>query len=542
MRTRLSLFVLLVSACVFLASLYLVWIDSTRKAAGNGIYGLMNQFSGGVSFYGWAGFYGSAAALAAVALLLGAGASLLRPQRPRRLPLASAGLALLYLALLNAAYLQGTGVFEGAFQHVSIHLASGAYLGIGSAGVAFLAAVGTRWEEVARRPSVSALVALALTAGLLAAFILPWLHVHVPPTGGAIGYQISNRGNGVVVFITAISCFGLPLWTRGTPPGRRLFAALGIVVLVAGGLSTLGTHLHWPYEAWLGLGCSLGLVALALATSRGLRISLPPVADAAAGAAATLLVVSMFLPWQKVCDPVGRGCASYSGWSPAQGPPTGALASTAGGLAVILLVLLLGYRRLYVELAVGAAIYVMAAGFEITRAPFPPPTHLGYGAPLGFAGAALLLVAAARRLGSVPPDRTRLLLRFVPMLACLAFLAIPVATLTGRLSPLFDAYSPWRWDWLELGAILVALRLLGRWLGGPKADDELVLLPLALLAMTVLTVVEADRAGYVNWEAWLSVSLCALLAVLGWLERTSGLESVRVPEEIWRLDRLPGES
>jgi hypothetical protein len=131
------------------------------------------------------------------------------------------------------------------------------------------------------------------------------------------------------------------------------------------------------------------------------------------------------------------------------------------------------------------------------------------------------------------------------MLACLGFLAIPVATLTGRLS-LFsafsvtlDAYSPWRWDWVELGAILVGLRLLGRWLAGPKADDELVLLPLALLAMTVLTVVEASRAGYINWEAWLSMGLCVLLVVLGWLERNGGLDKLRIPEEIWRVDRLP---
>jgi hypothetical protein len=95
-----------------------------------------------------------------------------------------------------------------------------------------------------------------LTAGLLAAFILPWLHVHVPhvPIGVATGYQMSNVGSSVVVFIAAIACFGLPLWARGAPPGRRLFAALGILVLVAGGLSTLGTHLHWPFEAWLQLG------------------------------------------------------------------------------------------------------------------------------------------------------------------------------------------------------------------------------------------------------------------------------------------------
>jgi len=334
----------------------------------------------------------------------------------------------------------------------------------------------------------------------------------------------------VAVFIAAIACFGLPLWTRETPAGRRLCAGLGVVVLVVGGLSTLGTNRHWSYEAWLQLGCALGLVALALATSRGLRISWPPLADAVAVAAASLLVVSMFLPWQKVS---GIGGYSSSGWMLA-------LAPIGGGLAVILLVLLLGFRRLSVELAVAAAIYVMASGFMITQF---PQTDLGYGAPLGFAGGALLLIAAARRLGSVPSDGRRLLVRLIPMLACLGFLAMPVATLTGRLSHILEFYSPWHWYWLELGAILVALRLLGRWLAGPKADDELVLLPLALLALTVLTVVEARRAfDVLTWQSWLALGLSVLLAALGWLERTDRLENLRVPEEIWRVDRLSGES
>ena len=134
-------------------------------------------------------------------------------------------------------------------------------------------------------------------------------------------------------------------------------------------------------------------------------------------------------------------------------------------------------------------------------------------------------------------------MRLVPLVACLGFLAIPVATLTGRLSLQLEIDSPWHWYWLEVGAILVALRLLGRWLSGPRADDELVLLPLVLLALTVLTVVENHSdVGSISWEGWASLGLCLLLAVLGWLERTSRLESLRVPEEIWRVDRLPGES
>jgi hypothetical protein len=326
-----------------------------------------------------------------------------------------------------------------------------------------------------------------------------------------------------------LACFALPLWSEGKPPAGRLCAAIGVAVLVGGNLSPLGTHHHWRYEAWLQLGCSLGLIALALATSRGPRIPLLPVADAAAVAAASLLVVSTLMPWQKVC--AGGACDSVSGWMLT-------VSAVAGGLAVIFIVLLLGFQRHVVELSVGAAIYVMVAGFAITQV---PEGHFGYGAPLAFAGAALLLVAPARRLGSLPADRKRLPVRIVPMAVCLGFLALPVATLMGR----FVLSHEWRgyWLWLEVGAILVVLRLFGRWLGGPKVDDELVLLPVVLLALTVLDVVLSRRAfGVISWVGWVSMSLCLLLAVLGWLERTGRLENIRVPEEVWRVDRLPGES
>src|SRR5262249_43543914 len=162
----------------------------------------------------------------------------------------------------------------------------------------------------------------------------------------AAGYQLTEFGEVLVTFIALLACFALSLWGPGTPPRRRLVAALGLAVLVAGSVATLG-NVHWPWEAWLQLGCSLGLVALALLTSRGLRLSLPPVADAAAVAGGSLLVGSMFLPWQRAC---GDGfCGSARGWTLAQ-------SATAGGLAVILLVLLLGFRHLSAELAVGAAI------------------------------------------------------------------------------------------------------------------------------------------------------------------------------------------
>jgi hypothetical protein len=527
MRRRLLLFVLLASALAFLASLYLTWVASSGPAESNSATGLLDLFSR-FSQDGW-GLLGQAAALVALALGAGAGLSLLRPQFERRLPLASCAFTLLFFALANAGELHGTGLFQAALGHFGVHLAAGAYLGLASAAVAFLAAVGTRWDELARRPSATAVVAGVLTLGLLAAFLLPWLHVHAPrhQAGVASGYQLAVLGDNAVIFIAAVACSGLPLWTRGTSTGRRLVTALGLAVLTGGYVSPLGLHHHWPYETSLAVACSLGLVALALATGRGLRISLPRAADATAVVAACLLLASLFLPWQKDC-PHGA-CLSANGWS------AGAYGPTAGGLAVLLVLFLLGSRRFVVELAVGAAIYVMATGFEVTRY-----FSLGYGAPLGFVGAALLLLTASWQLRSVTVDLKRLLSRLVPMVACLAFLAIPVATLTGRLSPQLELDSPWRVFWLEVAAILVALRLLGRWLSGPRDDPELMLLPCALLSLTALDLIVARRQG-VSWEGWASVGLCLFLAVLGWIERTGGLEKLRVPEEIWRVDRLPGE-
>jgi hypothetical protein len=92
--------------------------------------------------------------------------------------------------------------------------------------------------------------------------------------------------------------------------------------------------------------------------------------------------------------------------------------------------------------------------------------------------------------------------------------------------------------WFEVAAVLVALRLLGRWLGGSRDDSELLMLPLVLLALTVLDLV-AIRGQGISWEGWASVVLCAALVALGWVERNGGLERLRVPEEIWRVDRLP---
>ena len=529
MTRRLPLFVLLAGAVTFLASLYLTWVAADSTATGNSTQGLLKLFSA-FSSDGW-GPFGEAAAVLAVALVAGAGVSLLRPQLARRLPLAGVAFALVFFAFANAAERHGSALLQSAFDHLRIHLGTGTYVGVASAAIVLLAAVDARRDQLVRRPSLTEVVAAGLTLGLLAAFPLSWLNVHVPhpESAAATGFFVSDLDAGSVVFIGVLACFGLPLWRRAAPPGRRLVVTAGLAVLTCAYLTPLGIHHHWAYERWLALGCALGLLGLALATARGLPVSVPPVADAAALVAACLLLGSLFLPWQRDCRQ--GACFSTSGWS------TVIYSATAGGLTVILIVFLLGFRRLVAELAVAVAIYVMATGSELTQY-----SRLGYAAPLGFAGAALLLLLAARQLRRVPIARNRVF-RLVPMSACLAFLAIPVAALTGRLSPHLEFDSPWRVYWLGVAAILVALRLLGRWLSGPGDDPELMFLPCALLALTALDlIVDQREVGTISWEGWASVVLCVVLLALGWIERNGGLERLRVPDEIWRIDRLPGES
>jgi hypothetical protein len=114
--------VLLASALTFVASLFLSWVQSNLGAGAN-YFTTQDAFNlfDGVSSDGW-GLYGQAATLVALALAAGAGASLLRPGPDRRLPLVSAGVALLYLALFNAAQIHGFGVVEGAYARVPVQL------------------------------------------------------------------------------------------------------------------------------------------------------------------------------------------------------------------------------------------------------------------------------------------------------------------------------------------------------------------------------------------------------------------------------------
>jgi hypothetical protein len=86
---------------------------------------------------------------------------------------------------------------------------------------------------------------------------------------------------------------------------------------------------------------------------------------------------------------------------------------------------------------------------------------------------------------------------------------------------------------------LYLIRLWASWVRGPTwTGRRLTLVPLILLTLASLELIRF-RNSNVIWGAVILVGLCLLLALFGWIEETSGLERVRVPEEAWRLDRLP---
>jgi hypothetical protein len=520
-KGRLPLFVILGSSLTFLVSLYLTWVSAGAPLTRIGVLSVLNLFSSN-ALDGW-GPFGQAAALAAVALALLAIVSLIRPTLEAALPIGGCAIALAVLALVNIADLRTQGIYRaGYYGRLSAHLTTGAYMGGAAALVALLCAAWVSHDEISERGRAAA--ATLLTIGLVAAYVLPTLSVHnTHSLTGAVGIQFVEAGGYGTAIMLLIASFGLTFWFGASPPIRRISAALVVLVLVVGGFSILGTHIHWPYETWLAIGCAAGLLALAVGTSGQRRVTWPARHDAIALAGAALLLASLFLNWEKECPPSPSGaCYVFNGWS----------FGLTGGLVGIFVVLLLGFRRLSPELAVTAAIYVFTAGLSVTAGEF---VSLGYGAFLGFAGAALLLLGVGLQL---PRKLPRPGARLIPVAVVVVFLAVTAGTLTGRL-PFTNTtlLGQWGLPLLEAAAIVLALRLIGRWLRGSGADDELLFLPVTLLALAGLNVATAESIQSVDAESWLSLALCVLLVALGWLGRRGGLD-FRIPEEIWRVDRI----
>ncbi len=508
--TRLRPALLLAGALTLLASLYLPWATESCSALGS--MGGMGDLTVCPAVTAWTAPAAGAAALAALLLGFAAAAALGRPGgRYERL---------LTLCALLAGYF---GLALGAATHSvaygpHVRFASGAYVGAAGAIVALVAAgAGRRWTF--RRADGLRLASFAVAAGLLAALVLPWARAAKEP-------GITFLGIGAAPAVPA----GALALCLVAGRGNRLAVAAAAALFTGAAFGSMPAGEERAYGAWAALGLALALVALALPGAVKSRPQRPSAFALAAGAAAALLVVSLFLPWQRECYPGARGfCMSANGWS---FPGT---VSAALALAVFVAVLSRRSAPL-VELAAGVGLLVATLGFELVEGTFAGVRlGFGYGSTLGFAAAALLVALVLVR--ARPPAFGREdAVRLLPVAACAGYAAVVVLPWWGVLS--LDTVQTLRFaplSWLTVAGVLVDLRLLGHW-ARRCSDVRLVLMPLALLALAAVELIRFRDLG-LAWGGGTVVGLCLLLAALGRVEQRGGWANVHVPE-LLRIDRL----
>ncbi len=506
----------------FLVSLYLPWFVSRIG------FGPHLRHAWSVADPGWGSYeslpppFSQPAGVSALALAALALADLFKPGR-KQLPLEVAALVFGVFVVGSTSQQWDseiiTNPYNGGLYDIA-RFGPGAYLGLAAAGIACVAVVALRWRELVRRRSVVTAVGQALWLVLLVAFVSP-----------AVNEDFGFAGGGIPTAICLTACVALATWPRKGQPGLRLAMAGAVAVLVIGGYppnSYLSSYYSaWPYELWIVVACTLALLVLSVADVRSLRIRKPSIFEAATALGALVLLGSLFLPWRY----------STRGW----------LVGDSGIAGVFVLLLLVGFvarRRYYVEATFGAALYVMSAGYADQW------ENLGYGAFVGFVGAGLLLFAGLSTFRPIPPRR--LLTRSVPIVACLAFLSFVVAGNSEIYADsTFVLQSPWYQAlWFPaLVAVLISLRLLVTWTSGPPGSTEAVLLPLGLVALTVLALVYIAAGGSdpadtgappgISWEGWVSLSLGVLLVACGWVEG-SGRSFAQLPLRPagWRVDRI----
>ena len=538
MQNRLPFMVLLASALTFLASLFLPWREVQAHSGGPGILGLLSLVATDGNLEGWATTVGVAASLAALVLVTAAASALIRPTGSLRVRFTPIALAMLYLAIGSVLVMRAEErVYE---RRLHVHYAYGMFLGLTAATVALVAAVGLEAREMRRPRHLEPLGAL-LGVGLLAAALLPW----ASPFGPDRTLSFPGVTLGLVVLLTAGACVIV-----GTAPwsGPPLYAAVGVAVLTGAGVNAI-----WPntirYGAWIALGCAIALVAVAALAKPAPRPVRPPFALGLGAAAAAVLVVSLFLPWQQFCNPGGNpyghgigSCIATTGWA------NGEFGSFTGVLALLLIFGALGATALALpptEIVLAIATLVAVVGASLGKSSGYSSWSFGYGAYVGFAATGILLFIALSR---VPPPRIEgrhALARLVPLAAAFAaFLTIALPSWTV-LPVQWSSQAVVLRDWYAVVGLLLAIHLMRRWLESarriPFPSEQLVLLPLTLLALTALQLIR-NRSEGMTWGGGILAGLCLLLAVVGWLELDGRLESIRVPGEIWRIDRLPGES
>jgi hypothetical protein len=547
MRDRAPLFALLASALTFLASLYLPWQEVSypglRSAGGQGVLGLLNLFAFGNNSDGLTTQAGVVASLAALVLIAAAAVALVRPGGVgHRLPLFPFALALLYLAIAGLAALRGEEAPTNSFQHsgTQYHYAYGAYLGVAAAAVTLLAAAFLERASLARRPTSVEVIALLLGAGLLVAFLLPWASALF--LAKAISYPGVNDPLVVLAAVGVCLLVGALLRSRSAP-----YVGGMIAVLVGASMNEVSTELRVDYGAWTALGLALALVAAAAFVRQPARPATPSLSGALGAAAAAVYVIGLFLPWREFCatsgHTLGAGlgrCYVMTGWAAGE---SSAAAGTLALVAILAAVVLTWSAVATAELTLAIAILTAVVGVTIdTYRSGTLGWTTGSGAYVGFAAAGALLLVGLVRLRPPQLEGRRVIGRLIPVAAsisCLCAIALPAwSALPERWSPHVKVLG----GWYAIAAVLLTLHLVRRWLefaGGPSdRAEELVLLPLGVLALTALALIHEHGNG-MTWGGGILVGLCIVLTLFGWIEQRGDLEGLRVPE-ILRVDRLPG--
>jgi hypothetical protein len=534
MARRLPLVVLLASSLTFLASLFLPWRE-TQMPSGGGVYGLLNLYSGnGREFDGWLAGTGDVAVLLVVAIVLTTIVALRRPHLAARLPIGSLAVALAYFTVGLALTVHSfSEVFVGGFTghppKVNASWAYGFYLGLASAGLALLSGVAYRWSDRLRPRESGDAMACVLGIALLLSFLLPWVAFGAPSGGSLPGIQTPAN---------AIAALGLvlgagPLLGAG---GRRwrLPFAVATAVLVGGAASALALGGSHRYGTWIAIACALLLVALEAVRALPTSLTAPPSGAAAVRmAAAALLIVALFLPWQEIRT-TGAG-EDLEGWYLTTGAATGALC-----LLLLAVPALHKFESYVFDAVVAIVIFVSTLATYFRAESFI--YRIGYGAFVGIAAAGTLLVTTLWHVRPGHVDRSRALARAVPLalsVLCVAAVVVP---------SWFVLPANWRDQaaalnsWLAVSGVLIALYLIRLWVlrvrSPVRTGSRLTLVPLVLLTLPSLELIRIRADPSVQWGAVILVGLCLLLALFGWVEENRSLETLRVPEGL-RVDRLP---
>lgn len=541
-------------ALALLVSLYLPWqevsapssapISPLGGTSGGAGAGLPNLFSGSANLNidGWSPSVSGAAALSALVFATLVAVGLMRPVLLSRLPIGLCGLLVGYFAFAVAAVTRSTADNNelayrqlGAFH---LHYAYGAYLGVADGLVALVAAGGLRRNEIFHYRSMPRTASIVLAAGLLISLLLPWERFTAVQRTTFLGIESPAAILAAVVICAAV------VW-RTT--GGTLALSATAVLLAGAAVSGVTFGVVHSYGAWVGLGFVIAFATFAMVESAAGISWRARFGWQATGALATvaLFVTALFLPWQQVCYPAGSSLGPYSGRCLATNGWGTISGSTAAILSLLIALAILAPRRFIassVELAVGTALVVATLGFELVSSD-SAGVHFAYGSIVGFSAAALLMVIVGTPIRRSRLAWNRLVVRLVPIAACLIYLTILVVPWWDVLPRNVQSESLVRFgpiSWLTVASALIGIHLVASWLR--RAADvsaspmRLVFLPLALLALAALDLIRFRSAG-ITWGGGIIVGLCIVLAFLGRVEAQSGLENMQIPEAL-RVDRL----